>query len=230
MTDGEDVWKFVARSLYGKDSNIYQILFQDMMFSELILFTYLDSSVLDLFWNLLAELALGLALYCKIRMMSGIALDTNAPTLFGHSKHECPSIFWVQVSIGKDQKTLVLFKIDILFQVFENLPSMILLRFRVLADSCGYNALALEIAQTESHVIPSCSMWAAWGIAGAVCLNLANSHASEKDFDRWFHIVDEHLLEVLLICLLRWINVVVPHFKYDNFWDAPIFTLFLKFL
>ena len=177
------------------------------------MFTYLDSSVLDLFWNLLAELALGLAQFCEIRMMSGIALDTNAPTLFGHSKHKCPSIFWVQVSIGKDQKTLILLNGYILFQVFKNLSSMKLLHFRVLADSCGYDTLALEIAQTEIRFVPSCSTCASWGVIWALCLNPAHRHASEKDFDGWFHIVDEHLLEVLLICHKRWINVVIPHFK-----------------
>jgi hypothetical protein len=66
-----------------------------------------DSSVLDLASNLRIEVSLGHLCFAEVRVVAGIALDANAPTLLGHSEHESPSLLGVEVGIGKHQKTLV---------------------------------------------------------------------------------------------------------------------------
>jgi hypothetical protein len=75
----------------------------------------LDRSILHLFRDLLTKLSLWFAVLSKVGVVSSITLDTDSPALLGHSKYEGPSIFRVQVSIGKYQEALVLFEVNMLF-------------------------------------------------------------------------------------------------------------------
>ena len=119
--------------------------------------TYLNCSVLYLLGDLLAELTLRFTKFCKVRMVSCITLYTNAPTLFGHTKHEGPSILRIEICIGQYKQTLVLLKINVTFQVLKNLPSMELLHFGILSDPGSNNAFPLKIIQIEINVrcVPS---------------------------------------------------------------------------
>lgn len=95
----------------------------------------LDSSILDLFRNDFIKVPFGLHALLflgELRVMAGIALDADAPTLLGHAEHEGPPIFRIQVCIRQHEQTLVLPQLNILLEVFKYLPSVKLLDLGVV--------------------------------------------------------------------------------------------------
>jgi len=105
----------------------------------------LDGSVLHLFRYLLTKLSLWLTMLGKIGMVSCVTLDTYSPTLFGHTKHESPSIFWVEISISQHQKTLILFELNMLLKIFEYLTSMKLLNFCICPYPSCHDSFTLKL-------------------------------------------------------------------------------------
>ena len=189
----------------------------------------LDGSILNFFRDLLTKLPLWFAVLSKVGMVSSITLDTDSPALLGHPKYKGPSIFRVQVSIGKHQKALVLFEVDMLFKVFKYLSCMELFDSCIHPHPCLHYTLTLELIQVEFNMrsmssTETISIWRCVSIG----LDPSNWHASEKDLDGWLHVVDQHFLEVLFIGSKSWINVIIPHFQYDGLVNGPILALFLK--
>jgi hypothetical protein len=107
----------------------------------------LDCSILDFSGNLVVELTSGI--FREVGVMSGITLNADSPTLLGHSKHECPPVLGVEISIRKDEQALVIRKLDVLFQVVEDLPCMILLHSRVCSDSSCHHFILGQLRQIE---------------------------------------------------------------------------------
>ena len=85
--------------------------------------------------------------------MSSVWLDADAPTTLGHSKHESPTLFRIQVGICQDEEALVLLEPDILFQVFEDLTCMELLHFSVSSNTRGDYLFALELREILLYLI-----------------------------------------------------------------------------
>jgi hypothetical protein len=78
-------------------------------------------------------------------VVSGIALNTNSPALLGHAENEGPSLLRVEVGIRQHQEALILAKLYILLEVFENLASVELFHFSVTADSGVHDTLLLKL-------------------------------------------------------------------------------------
>ena len=74
----------------------------------------LYSAVLHFPSNFRSEYTLGLVFNSEIWVVSSIALDTDSPTLFSHSKDKGPPVLRIQVSIGKYQEALIIFEFYIL--------------------------------------------------------------------------------------------------------------------
>lgn len=153
-------------------------------------FTYLNCSILYFLRDYLTELTLGFTKLCEIRMVSSITLYTDTPTLFGHTKHKCPPVFRIEISISEYQQTLMLLKVNVCFQVFKNLPCMELLHFSIHSDPGSNSAFPLKIIQIEINVwcvSSSQPITIRWSIC--IGFNSSNCHASKEDFNGGFHIV-----------------------------------------
>ena len=105
----------------------------------------LNCSVLDLPRYLGGELSAWYTFLSEVWMMASVALDTYAPALLRHSKHECPAFFWVEVSIGEDQQALVVAQLDVLFEVIKDLSCVELLYPCVRPGSCCHYTLSLKL-------------------------------------------------------------------------------------
>ena len=105
----------------------------------------LNSSVLHFLAELLAELFV--SDFRKAGVVPSVALDTNAKAGLCHSKDECPSILWVQVSVCQHQKQLVFLQLHVLLKVLKERQSMVLLDFGVLPDSRLDSAILLQFGE-----------------------------------------------------------------------------------
>lgn len=65
-----------------------------------------NGSILHFFGDDFIKVPLGLNalfLFGELRMVSRVALDADAPTLFGHAEDEGPPVLWVQVCIRQHE-------------------------------------------------------------------------------------------------------------------------------
>ncbi len=88
MSDGEDVRQLMASRLNG--------------------------SVLDFPCNLGGEISHWDVVMSKVRVVPGVALNANAPTLLSHAKHKSPTVLRIQVGIGQHKEALVLTQLNVL--------------------------------------------------------------------------------------------------------------------
>jgi hypothetical protein len=63
----------------------------------------LDCAVLNLPCNLRSEFAHRNVILGKVRVVSGIALDADLPTLLCHSEDEGPTVLGIKICISKHQ-------------------------------------------------------------------------------------------------------------------------------
>jgi hypothetical protein len=160
----------------------------------------------------------------KIGMMTCIALNANSPALFGHSKHECPSLLGIKISICQHKQALVLPQLDVLLEIFENLASVELFHFGVSPDPSLHDALVLQLIQGhQRRNVPSFYV-------SRACFNLHECAPSKEDLGHRFHVVDQHLLEILLMTSLfiGHLLAFIPHFEDYYLVNRPIFTLPLE--
>ena len=136
----------------------------------------LDCPILHLPRNLGREVSHRLILMSEIRMMPGVALDANSPTLLRHTEDEGPAVFGVEICISKHKQALVLLQLNIRFQVVEDLTSMELLHFSIRSNPSLNYLLPLEYGETLFKAIALVVFW----IFG---FDSHSAHASEEDFE-----------------------------------------------
>ena len=98
----------------------------------------LYSPVLNLFRDGLAEKPLLFSILGEVWVVPCVTLNADPPALLCHSKHKCPPFFGEQVDVGQNQEALILLKTEVVFEVFKELPCMILFDLGISPDPCTH--------------------------------------------------------------------------------------------
>lgn len=147
--------------------------------------------------------------------MSSIALNTDFPALFGHSKNEGPTVFGIQICIGEHKKTLILLQLYVSLKIIKDLSSVELLHFCVRTNSSLHNLLLFKNIQTSLQTMLAF-------IFALALFDPHSAHSPEEDLEHGFHIIHQHFLEVLLLLVQFRVLLLLPHLVYDTFLNVPI--------
>lgn len=115
---------------------------------------------------------------------------------------------------------------QIILQILEYLPSMILLHFSVRADACRHDPTSLQFGQV---LLNAPCLWSIVRLGIVPGADSSHFHSSEEYPEDGVHICDQHLLEVQLTLstLGARLTTIVPHLEDDHFLDLPVLALAL---
>ena len=184
----------------------------------------LDGSILYFPSNFRSEISSRLVFMGKVRMMSCITLDANSPTLLCHSKYKSPPILRIQVSVRQHKQALVLLKLDVRFEIVEDLAGMELFDSCVRANSRLHYFLLLKDIEAALKTV------FVLAFAIFILFHPYSTHPSEKYLKYRLHIIHKHFLEILLLFIQLWVFLFLPHFIYDAFINIPISDMRQKVL
>jgi len=197
VADGEHVRQLVARRLYR--------------------------SVLDLPGDLGGEDADGLVVLGEVGVVASVALDANAPALLGHAEDEGPALLGVEVGVGEHEQALILSKVDVVLEVVEDVPGVVLLNACVGPHARLYDIKLLQLPQIGLH--DDLALGPA-DLGGGESLG---DHAAEEDFEDGLHVVHEHPLEVLLLLVHIPVVLLLPQLVDQALVNVPVSHVVLEF-
>lgn len=179
----------------------------------------LDGPVLHLPRDLRSELPC--VLLTKLWVMACVTLNTDLPALLRHSKHKCPAVLGIQISVCEYKEALVISQLDVLLQVVKYVSSMVLFDSCVLSYTRSDSALSRQLLKTEGVFEVSLG-WSVSIVVKCFGLDSDSAHAFEEDLECRLHIVYKHLLEVLLLLSQLGVGLVLKHLEDDTFVDVPV--------
>ena len=166
-----------------------------------------NSTVLNFIGNGRIKIFLKLEFNIKFRVMPRVALNAYSPTGLGHSKYKRPSLIRIEISICQYKETLVVIKMNVIFQIFTDLSPMKLFHFSVLSNSCFNCFLFFQLIQFHIYFfILLLLCWIEFIISNIfpfTCLIVSNYWNPFKKYLHYrLNIIHEVLLKVFLLLLV----------------------------